>query len=181
MYLALPKSSVQLASRFSWAFAIGSDVATDDFGHLVYLDVHVRFPGIDAGDNLLLSFHLLALPLFEETHSGQSLYSFFSKVFEALCSTWKERIIGSSTDGAPNMTGCNVGFTTRLAIAAGVDRGFYHVWCLAHQLDLTIKASLHAIADATGHDFSFLQAWYRCRSCADLRPNRCTDLSELGQ
>jgi hypothetical protein len=27
------------------------------------------------------------------------------------------------------------------------------VWCLAHQLDLIIKASLHAIADATGFPF----------------------------
>ena len=118
----------------TWAFAVGSDVATDDFGHYD-LDVRVRFPGIDAGDDLL-SFHLLAIPLFEESHSGQSLYSFFSKVFEALCPTWKGRIIGSS-----------------LAIAAGVDCVVYCVWCLAHQLDLTIKASPHAVANATAFPF----------------------------
>ena len=132
----------------TWAFAIGSDVATDDFGHS-HLDVRVRFPGINVEDDLL-SFHLLAIPLFEESHSGESLYAFCSKVFDALCPTWKAKIIGSSTDGAPNMTGCNVGFTTRLANAAGTDRAFYRVWCLAHQLDLIIKASLHAIADVTG-------------------------------
>ena len=51
----------------TWAFAVGSDVATDDFGHS-HLDVRVRFPGIDAGDDLLL-FHLLPIPLFEESHS----------------------------------------------------------------------------------------------------------------
>ena len=135
----------------TWAFAIGSDVATDDFGHS-HLDVRVRFPGIDVGDDLL-SFHLLAIPLFEESHSGESLFAFCSKVFDALCPTWKDKIIGSSTDGAPNMTGCNVGFTTRLANAAGNNRAFYRVWCLAHQLDLIIKASLHAIADATGFQF----------------------------
>ena len=135
----------------TWAFAIGSDVATDDFGHS-HLDVRVRFPGINVEDDLL-SFHLLAIPLFEESHSGESLYAFCSKVFDALCPTWKAKIIGSSTDGAPNMTGCNVGFTTRLANAAGTDRAFYRVWCLAHQLDLIIKASLHAIADVTGFQF----------------------------
>ena len=45
----------------TWAFAVGSDVATDDFGHYD-LDVRVRFPGIDAGDDLL-SFHLPAMTL----------------------------------------------------------------------------------------------------------------------
>jgi hypothetical protein len=100
-----------------------------------------------------LSFHLLAIPLFEESHSGESLYAFFAKVFDALCPTWKEKIIGSSTDGAPNMTGCNVGFTTRVATAAGNDRAFYRVWCLAHQLDLIVKASLHSIADTTAFPF----------------------------
>lgn len=140
----------EIMSR-SWAFAVGSDVATNDFGHS-HLDVRVRFPGIDAADDLL-SFHLLAIPLFEEAHSGASLYDFFSKVFDALCPTWREKIIGSSTDGAPNMTGCNVGFTTRLATAAGNDRAFYRVWCLAHQLDLIVKASLHSIADATAFPF----------------------------
>jgi hypothetical protein len=135
----------------AWAFAVGSDVATDDFGHS-HLDVRIRFPGVDAADDLL-SFHLLAIPLFEESHSGESLYAFFAKVFDALCPTWKEKIIGSSTDGAPNMTGCNVGFTTRLATAAGNDRAFYRVWCLAHQLDLIVKASLHSIADTTAFPF----------------------------
>jgi hypothetical protein len=46
---------------------------------------------------------LLAIPLFEESHSSKSLYAFCSKVLDALCPTWKERIIGLSTDGAPNM------------------------------------------------------------------------------
>jgi hypothetical protein len=52
----------------NWAFSIGSDVATDDFGHS-HLNVCVCFPGIDVGDHLL-SFHLLAIPLFEESHSA---------------------------------------------------------------------------------------------------------------
>jgi hypothetical protein len=131
----------------TWAFAIESDVATDDFGRS-HLNVCVCFPGIDVGHDLL-SFHMLAIPLLEETHGGESLYAFCSKVLNALCPTWKERIIGLSTDGgAPNLTGCNVGFATRLANAAGNDRAFYRVWSLAHPLDLIFKASLHAIADA---------------------------------
>jgi hypothetical protein len=136
----------------TWYFAVASDVSIDDFGHS-HLDVRVRFPGVETGDDLL-SFHLLAIPLFEESHNGASfLYAFFAKVFDALCPTWTEKIIGSSTDGAPNMTGCNVGFTTRLANIVGNHHTFYQVWCLAHQLDLIVKASLHAIADALGFPF----------------------------
>ena len=45
-----------------WAFSVGSDVSTDDFGSS-RLDVRVQFPGIDNGNDLL-SFHILAIPLF---------------------------------------------------------------------------------------------------------------------
>jgi hypothetical protein len=134
----------------SWAFAVASDVSTDDFGNS-HLDVRVRFPGIQVGDDLL-SFHLLAIPLFDESHSGASLFDFFVTVFDALCQDWKDKLIGSSTDGAPNMTGCNVGFTTQLANATNAD-GFYRIWCLAHQLDLIIKAALHALTDAAHFPF----------------------------
>ena len=56
------------------------------------------------------------------------------------------KIIGSSTDGVPSMTGCNVGFMTQLANVF-IGGKFYRVWGLAHQLDLIIKDRLHAIAD----------------------------------
>ena len=96
-----------------WAYAICSDVSTDDFGSS-HLDVRVQFPGIDNGDDLLC-FHLLVIPLFDESNSGESHFNIFMKIFYVLCHQWKHKIIGSSTDGAPNMTGCHSGFTTRLA------------------------------------------------------------------
>ena len=46
-----------------WAFAVGSDVSTDDFSSS-HLDVRVQCPGIDNGDNLF-SFHLLVITLFD--------------------------------------------------------------------------------------------------------------------
>jgi hypothetical protein len=99
----------------SWAFAVASDVSTDVFGHS-HLDVRVRFPGVEFGDDVL-SFHLLAIPLFNEQHTGESLCNMFVEVFDSLCPVWRDNLIGSSTDGAPNMTGCNVGFTMLLANA----------------------------------------------------------------
>jgi hypothetical protein len=64
-------------------------------------------------------------------------------------SGWRDKLIGSSTDGAPNMTGCNVGFTSLLANAVS-SPAFYRVWCLAHQMDLVIKAAANAIHDVGG-------------------------------
>jgi hypothetical protein len=54
-------------------------------------------------------------------------------------------LIGSSTGGAANMTGCNVGFTSRLA--REVNGKFYRVWCLAHQLGIVIKLAMCDIFD----------------------------------
>ena len=71
-------------------------------------------PRRDVADDLL-SFYLLAVPISEAAHSGALLFILFSKVFDALCPAWKVKIIVSSTDGAPSMTGCNVGVTTQLA------------------------------------------------------------------
>ena len=129
---------------------MASDISTDDSGGS-HLDVRVRFPGLDAGDGLLSS-HFMAIPLFDESHSGESLFRFFEKVFDALCPYWKTKIIGSSTDGAPNITGSHSGFTTRLANAAE-GQAFYRVWCLAHQLDLVIKPALKAISEESNFPF----------------------------
>ena len=62
--------------------------------------------------------------------------------------------IGLSTDGALSLTGCNVGFTTQL-VNVFIGRKFYHVWGLADQLYLIIKARLQAISN-TG-EFAFVQ------------------------
>ena len=73
-------------------------------------------------------------------------------------------IIGSSTDSAPSMTGCNIDFTTHLDNVV-IGSKFYRLWGLAHQLDLITKAGIHAISD-TG-EFTFVQvattivAWLR--------------------
>lgn len=63
-------------------------------------------------------------------------------------------IVGLSTEGTPHPTGCNVGFSTYLAKATGGGK-FYRFWDLPHQLDLIIKAGLHAIAD--DGDFEFVK------------------------
>ena len=110
--------------------------------------------GIDNGNNLLF-FHILAILLFNESHSGESLFNLFAKVLDLLCLQWKHKIIGLSTDGAPNMTCYHSGFTTRLANFS-LGQALYRVWWLSHQLDLIIKADLKAISDKAGFPFMII-------------------------
>jgi hypothetical protein len=69
---------------------------------------------MEVGDDVL-SFHVLSIPLFNEQHTGVPLCNVFVNLFDCLSPVWRDKMIGSSTDGAPNMTGCNVRLTTLLA------------------------------------------------------------------
>ena len=127
----------------SWAFSVATDVSTDGF-RSSHLDVHIRMPGRDVAKNLL-SFHLLAVPIFEAAHSSASLFISFLKVFDALYLEWKDNIIVLYTGGMQNVMGYNIGFTTQL-INVAVGGKFDQVQGMAHQLNLIIKAGLQEIA-----------------------------------
>lgn len=174
----------------SWAFAVASDVSTDEFG-VSHLDVRIRFPGVDVGDDLL-SFHLLAIPLLSESPTAESLFQLFVKIFDAMCKDWKVKLIGSTTDRSPTMKGFQVGFSTRLANA--VSGGFYRVWCLAHQLDLIIQEALQAIDDHAGFPFLNIMAttvgWLRRQNelvyrmghkCPHYSADHWTSLMKVGR
>jgi hypothetical protein len=135
-----------------WSFAIAADVSsTDDFG-CSHLDTRIRIAPVTSDCTEILSFHFMAIPLFSESHSGESLFKHMKKLFDALCPAWRDKLIGSTTDGAPNMTGCLQGFTTRLEGAA-TSNVFYRVWCLAHQLDIIVKNGVSGIEDHTNFPF----------------------------
>jgi hypothetical protein len=65
--------------------------------------------GYDGGPEIECGFHLLAIPLFSLSHSGQTYADLGMKMIDALCPDWRMKLIGSSTDGAGNMTGHNAG------------------------------------------------------------------------
>lgn len=77
-----------------------------------HLNLRVSIPGCDVSD--LLAVYLLAIPLFNTAQSGASIFCLLSKDLKTMCMAWRVKVIGSPTDGAPNMTGCNVGFTMQL-------------------------------------------------------------------
>lgn len=136
--------------RACWAFSIGADESNDEGGD-PHLDSRIRFPpivGYEGGPAIENGFHLLAIPLFALAHTGRTYSGLVMKLLDVLCPDWRMKLIGSSTDGAGNMTGHNSGFSTILRNESLCKEAFYRIWCLAHQLDLVIKASINSLDDS---------------------------------
>jgi hypothetical protein len=74
-------------------------------------------------------------------------------LLSSLCPDWQKRLIGSSTDGAPNMTGSIQGFSTRLSGDVAEHGPLYRIWCLAHQFDIVIKTSIVNMQNLTNFSF----------------------------
>ena len=133
----------------SWAFSIGADESSDE-GSDSHLDTRIRFPsipGFDFGPEIMNGFHLLAIPMYDLSHSGRQYADRMIKVLDALCEDWRMKLIGSSTDGAGNMSGHIGGFSSLLLRESLCKDGFYRVWCLAHQLDLVVKSAVTKLED----------------------------------
>jgi len=58
---------------------------------------------------------------------------------------WKVHLLGVSSDGARNMTGCVSGVVTRLSNAMHNECPLTRVWCEAHQLDLVMEHIMDTI------------------------------------
>ena len=88
----------------------------------------------------LFNLHLIAIP-FECSHTGDNMFNGVKQVLDALCSDWRDRLIGITTDGAMNMVGKFRGLATNLQHSVTNKSDFYRVWCGAHQLYLVVKIS----------------------------------------
>jgi hypothetical protein len=136
--------------RKCWAFAIAADESSDA-GLDSHLDVRIQFPPIAGVEHS--SFHLLAIPMFDRSHTGKDYADCVIKVLDALYSEWRTKLIGVSTDGAGNMTGHNIGFSALLRNESKCKDAFYRVWCIAHQLDLVVKESINRLDDSSVFPF----------------------------
>ena len=72
-----------------------------------------------------------------EFHTGGNMFALTGKILDVLRQNWKDKIIGVATDGASNMTSCHVGVVTQIERVS--NKGFFRIWCAAHQLDLIVK------------------------------------------
>ena len=72
-----------------------------------YFDNRIRFHR----DGILYNVHVLAIPMFEQ-HSGENMSNLISNFLDIVCSDWRVKLIGASTDGASVMTGPVKGVAT---------------------------------------------------------------------
>lgn len=109
---------------------------------------------------------MLAIP-FRATHSDEIIFEVVRSLMNGLCTdTSEQKLLSVATDGASNMTGWYKGALTRFA--ALPLPGFYHVWCVAHQLDLVIQSIMFGLLKT--------QFWYVNLSLSaeeDLQRYKC--------
>ena len=105
----------------SWCYAVAFDGSTHQ--STSYFDIRLRV----FVDGEIKNVHLIALPMFER-HTGAYVYELFKTFFDVLNESWTTTVIGVTTDGASNMTGCHRGIVTMIQNAA-LHKGFYRIRC----------------------------------------------------
>ena len=113
-----------------WAFSIAVDGSCCQ--STSYIDIRVRLCVLGK----LRNYHLIAVP-FSGSHTGAAMFEVLECVLNALCVSWKSKLIACSTGGAVNMTGRVSGLVTRLGAVALP--GFVRIWCAVHQVDLVMQ------------------------------------------
>ena len=113
-----------------WSFSIALDCSKHQ--STLYLDVRLRVASHTSVHNL----HLAAVPVFEG-HSAASIFDLSTSLLDNMCPSWRDKLIGVSTDGEAVMTGRIQGVATRFEEAAM--NPIYRIWCWLHQLDLVLQ------------------------------------------
>ena len=123
----------------AWTFSVALDMST----HMStsYLDIRLRFHLAACG---IINVHFLAIPVYEK-HTAAVIFDTASKALDVICPSWRDTIIGVSTDGERKMTGHISGVATRFQNVA--KPGFIRIWCGAHQLDIVLQSAYSKLGD----------------------------------
>ncbi len=123
-----------------WAFLITLDSATHQ--STSYLDV--RFRIFMPTFYNIINLHAVALPMFN-WHTGEVMFQMVVSFLDVFRPGWKVHLLGVSSNGAHNMTGCVSGVVTCLNNATHNECPLIRVWCGAHQLDLVMEHNMDTI------------------------------------
>ena len=129
--VAFSLQSIKDMLQKSWCYSVAFDGATNQ--HTSYLDIRLRL----FHNSEVKNIHVIALPMFNR-HTGDYMFELFQRLFNVLDPSWKNKVLGVTTDGAGNMTGQHRGAVTQIQNAILPD-GFYRIWCALHQLDIVIQ------------------------------------------
>lgn len=138
-----------LCARKQWAFSFAGDGSTKNGVSLFVIRI-----GVIIGVNLK-NIHLLLVPFYQR-HTAANINALLFAIFDALRVTWRDTLLGVSTDGENTITGRHGGLATLLeAEAANL---LLRIWCPPHQIDLVVKGATLEADDGdiyeTTHAFS---------------------------
>lgn len=92
----------------------------------------------------IFNAHILTVTVYER-HTAEVIFDTAAKLLDALCPSWRDIIIGISTDGERKMTGRVSGVSTWLQnVAKG---GHIPIWCGAHQLDIVLESTYNKLSN----------------------------------
>jgi hypothetical protein len=107
-----------------WAFSVALDTRT--VGGTRFMNVRIRV--CLAGK--IINAHALALHLIDK-HTGEVMFNELSRLLEALCENWREKVFSVSTDGDRSAVGSERGVAKRME---NVEKhGLLCVRCALHQ------------------------------------------------
>jgi hypothetical protein len=91
-----------------WTFSVALDMST----HMStsYLDLRLRVHDNRKG---IVNVHFLSIPVYER-RTGEVIFDTCSKALNILCPSWRDIIIGVTTDGEKKMTGNTSGVESRM-------------------------------------------------------------------
>jgi hypothetical protein len=141
--LVLVASSLQnISDRMDdesvWAMSLAFDSSTHREQAFFNLRVRMCFQGV------LFNLRQVAIPILER-HAAMNLFNMLVKFLDALQQPWREKLIGTSSDGKNTMTGRHGGLVTRIVHCA--ENNLLRVWCVPHQIDIVVKSSADGIND----------------------------------
>lgn len=129
--------------RDSWAFSLSFDRSTHR--QTFFLQVRIRFCIADD----MHSFHILALPL-PDRYNYETISKSLIRLLDVLCTTWRDKLIGLSTDGfeVVNSPTHVIVDTIKGQASSTVIRS----WSGANQLDLVMKYVYNTVLNDEFYD-----------------------------
>jgi len=92
----------------------------------------------------IVNLHAVVLPMFNQ-HTGEVMFQMVVSFLDVFRHGWKVHLLGVSSDGVHNMTGCGFGVVTRFSNAMHNECPLTQVLCGAHQLDLVMEHIMDTI------------------------------------
>ena len=111
----------------------------------------------------IANVHLLAVPVYKR-HTAAAIFDTAAKDLDVPCPSWKDSIIGISSDGERKRTGRIEGITTRFQSVS--KPAFIRIWSGAHQLDIVLQSAYSKLGNEAF--YTHITALISCLRCQQI-------------